>query len=207
MINAVVVSRRALLVRGIRELLTSSRLAMVVGTPAGLDELPMVLHARRPELLVLDLDADGLVEPTALHRILRARPGIRILGVDCGGGSPIARRITRSRIGAVVSAETGDDELLAVLRALLPERVPARPAHRAATEARTTLTRRQCEVLVGVAEGLSNRQIASTLGLSEGTVKRHLFLAFRAMEAGSRIDAVNRARALGLIGEQLPLGP
>jgi DNA-binding NarL/FixJ family response regulator len=201
-IHAVIVSPRALLVRGLRELLTSSRVALVVGTLRTVEELPALLHARHPQLLVLDLDVEGLDEPTTLHRILRARPGIRILGVDRGGDPSIAKRIARSRLGLVVSSNAGDDELLDMLDALAPAQRARARTHPVPGAKAATLTPRQCEVLTGVADGLSNRQIASALGLSEGTVKRHLFRAFRVVEASSRIDAVNRARALGLIGEQ-----
>ncbi|MFD0329513.1 response regulator transcription factor [Streptacidiphilus monticola] len=42
-------------------------------------------------------------------------------------------------------------------------------------------------------QALSNRQIASRLGITEGTVKRHLRNIFEKLDAVSRIDAVNKA--------------
>lgn len=61
------------------------------------------------------------------------------------------------------------------------------------------LTARELEVLGYVAEALSNRQIAGKLGISEGTVKRHLRRIFDKLNAVSRLDAVNRATAARLI--------
>jgi DNA-binding NarL/FixJ family response regulator len=46
---------------------------------------------------------------------------------------------------------------------------------------------------------LSNRQIATRMCLTEATVKRHLRSVFAKLGAGSRLDAVNRAVATGLI--------
>lgn len=43
------------------------------------------------------------------------------------------------------------------------------------------------------AQALSNRQIAGRLGITEGTVKRHLRNIFGKLDAVSRIDAVNKA--------------
>jgi DNA-binding NarL/FixJ family response regulator len=55
------------------------------------------------------------------------------------------------------------------------------------------LSAREMEILVLVARGLSNHQIASTLMLSEGTVKRHLANAYPKMGVTSRGEAVRKA--------------
>jgi DNA-binding NarL/FixJ family response regulator len=55
------------------------------------------------------------------------------------------------------------------------------------------LSVREMEILVLVARGLSNHQIASTLKLSEGTVKRHLANAYPKMGVTSRGEAVRMA--------------
>lgn len=60
-------------------------------------------------------------------------------------------------------------------------------------------TLRQREVLGLLAEGLSNKEIGIQLALSEGTVKRHVYNIFRALQAKNRTDAVQRARQLGVV--------
>ncbi|MFK4729044.1 helix-turn-helix transcriptional regulator [Agromyces mediolanus] len=64
---------------------------------------------------------------------------------------------------------------------------------------RIDLTLRQREVLRLVAAARSNKEISQKLSIAPGTVKRHLNDAFTLLEARSRLDAVNRARSLGLI--------
>ena len=61
------------------------------------------------------------------------------------------------------------------------------------------LTPRQTEVLKCLSEGLSNKQIAYRLGLSEGTVKIHITLLMRALEVSNRMQAVREARHRGLL--------
>jgi DNA-binding NarL/FixJ family response regulator len=58
---------------------------------------------------------------------------------------------------------------------------------------RGVLTAREMEILILVARGLSNRQIASALRLSEDTVKRHLANAYPKMGVVSRGEAVRKA--------------
>jgi ATP/maltotriose-dependent transcriptional regulator MalT len=64
---------------------------------------------------------------------------------------------------------------------------------------RSPLSGRELEVLELAARALSNAQIAAQLFIAEGTVKRHLTNIYAKLDAVSRLDAVNRARAAGLI--------
>ncbi|MBP5353407.1 MAG: response regulator transcription factor [Alphaproteobacteria bacterium] len=67
------------------------------------------------------------------------------------------------------------------------------------TEKPTDLTPRQLEVLQCLAEGLSNKQIAYKLGLSEGTVKIHITLLMRALKVNNRTSAVREAMKRGIL--------
>jgi len=58
------------------------------------------------------------------------------------------------------------------------------------------LSDRELQVLECVADAMTNRQIAVRLGITEGTVKRHLRNIFNKLGATSRIDAVNKAPAV-----------
>jgi len=61
------------------------------------------------------------------------------------------------------------------------------------------LTQREIDTLPLVAEGLSNKQIAEKLCISTVTVKTHLQNIYRKLDAGGRIQAIKKARELGLI--------
>lgn len=61
------------------------------------------------------------------------------------------------------------------------------------------LTGQEMRVLAELASGRANKDIARTLGLSPNTVKTHLANLFAKLEAGTRTEAVGRARDLGLI--------
>ncbi|WP_439658583.1 response regulator [Lentzea sp. HUAS TT2] len=63
----------------------------------------------------------------------------------------------------------------------------------------TALTRREIEVLVLVADGLSNRAIGERLHLTEGTVKSHLARCYTKLGVDSRTAAVATATDIGLI--------
>jgi DNA-binding NarL/FixJ family response regulator len=64
------------------------------------------------------------------------------------------------------------------------------------------LTHRQVQLMNLVADGLSNKEIATSLNLSQYTVKNHLRRVMRQVEATNRYDAVELMRASGLISER-----
>ena len=63
-----------------------------------------------------------------------------------------------------------------------------------------SLTTREMQALTRAAEGLSNREVASRLGITEATVARHLAAAYRKLRVHRRREAFAYARQIGLIG-------
>jgi DNA-binding CsgD family transcriptional regulator len=63
------------------------------------------------------------------------------------------------------------------------------------------ITPRELEILTLVAEGLSNREIAGKLFVSENTVKTHCSRTFEKLGARRRTQAVQLGKELGLLGE------
>lgn len=61
------------------------------------------------------------------------------------------------------------------------------------------LTDRQYEILLGMAKGMTNLQIANQLILSESSIKRESVRIFKAQGVGSRQQAVAKAKATGLL--------
>ena len=61
------------------------------------------------------------------------------------------------------------------------------------------LTVRETEVLLLIAKGLSNKQIAQQLVLTEGTVKLHLHHIYGKLQAKGRVQAIHKAREKKLI--------
>ena len=61
------------------------------------------------------------------------------------------------------------------------------------------LTKRQMETLQHLAAGMSNKEIAQQMQLAEGTIKVHIAAAYQVLQVSSRLDAVRKARQLGLL--------
>ena len=78
------------------------------------------------------------------------------------------------------------------------------PAAGPAEDRKITLSPRQAQCLFWVQQGKSSRDIGTILGISHRMVERHVLRACRKLEVRTRIQAVVRARSLGLIGDPPP---
>jgi DNA-binding CsgD family transcriptional regulator len=100
-------------------------------------------------------------------------------------------RITRSR---EIIRET-----VVVREVLVPAEAPAPFAPNTARQQTLGITARELEILTLVACGLSNREIATQLFVSENTVKTHCARTFDKLGAARRTQAVQRGKELGLL--------
>jgi DNA-binding CsgD family transcriptional regulator len=75
----------------------------------------------------------------------------------------------------------------------------ARPGNPEA-QAALGISAREREVLLELAEGRTNKEIAARLNVSPNTVKTHVARLYEKLEARRRTEAIAKARALGLLG-------
>jgi ATP/maltotriose-dependent transcriptional regulator MalT len=99
----------------------------------------------------------------------------------------------------VLVARTVFEQLGAARAARQADALAAKLGARISAAARAGMTRREVEVLALVAEGLSNRQIAERLVVSEHTVHSHLANLYARLGVSSRAAAVALASERGLL--------
>jgi DNA-binding NarL/FixJ family response regulator len=167
-----------------------------------------------PDLIVLDLDLpDG--DGTAVIRDLQARkltPRILVLTDRTHGGAVL--ECLRLGVHGYVDKATGIRTIGTAIRKIARgERVIDHELEQAAvmelgrfarrarlgSEMAAALTPRELQILDMVSSGLTMRQIATRLGISPRTVESHVAKLYRKLGVRSRVQAVARAAALGLI--------
>ena len=102
-------------------------------------------------------------------------------------------RITRSR--EAIREMVVVREVIVTKEAPVPEPFAPNTARQQALG----ITARELEILTLIARGLSNREIATQLFVSENTVKTHCARAFDKLGAARRTQAVQRGKELGLL--------
>ena len=119
---------------------------------------------------------------------------------------PISSRAFQSGVRAVLPREAAPEQIVAALHAVsaglvaVPAESSSLVMHTGTPEAEVEpLTPREMEALEMLAEGLSNKQIAARLNISEHTAKFHVNSILSKQHAGTRTEAVIRGIRSGFV--------
>ena len=171
-------------------------------------------RATPPDVLILDLDLPDTDGFRVLSDLEDAeRPASVLVLSDRADGDLVLRALRLGARGYITKAEGLQSLADSIRRVVDGERVIApgleqdavvalgRMARRAreGAEVAAALTPREQQVLELLSDGLTMRQIATRLGISPRTVETHVSKLYRKLGVRTRVQAVSRAAALGLV--------
>jgi len=155
--------------------------------------------------VVVDLRMAGMPGITFLEQIQRRYPDLPALVLSSSEDPDDVRAVLRAGGRGYCPKSANAGTLVAALRLVLSGEVYVPPFMAQAAAAGPAqadpsgLTPRQREVLRELCNGCSNKQIANALGMQEKTVKGHVSAIFRCLNVVHRLQAVEAARASGLV--------
>ena len=156
----------------------------------------------RPDITLMDLQMPGIDGVEAIRQIRTGWPEARIIVLTTYAGDVKALRALRAGAAGYLLKSTIRKELVDAIRAVhggerhLPPDVARDIALHAVDDA---LTEREIGILVLVARGNPNKQIAWQLAISEDTVKTHMKSIFAKLGVSDRTHAVTLAARRGII--------
>ena len=176
-------------------------MAVVAQASTGEEAFALFLKLE-PDVLILDLQMPGEGGVSTVKRLLKKRPGAKILILTTyDTDEDIYRTMLAGAIGYVLK-DTPSDELFVAIRTIASgQRYMSRTAGAklAGRIGAPQITERELSVLRCVAAGQANKEIAGALGISEGTVKSHVNNIMQKLGALSRTDAAIAGLRKGLI--------
>lgn len=166
----------------------------------------VVLAAQlKPRVVLMDLRMPQTDGVAATEQIRKTMPDVTVLVLTTyDGDADILRAIEAGATGYLLK-DAPRDELFRAIRhaargeSVLSPTIAARVMGKMRAPAQENLSAREADVLKWVRQGLSNKEIARQLHLSEATVKTHLLHAFAKLGVDDRTAAVTVAVERGIL--------
>ncbi|CAL9422862.1 response regulator [Streptomyces pilosus] len=190
---------------GLRAVLETEPDFVIVAEAATAEEAVELAASGAADVVLMDLRFGGGMNGSQATAAITARPGApRVLVVTTYDTDADTLPAIEAGATGYLLKDAPPEELAAAVRTAAAGRTALAPAvaDRLMNRLRaphTALTRRETEVLVLVAEGLSNQGIGERLHLTRATVKSHLAHVYAKLGVDSRTAAVAAALGLGII--------
>jgi two-component system, NarL family, response regulator LiaR len=203
MIRTVLVDDHRLVLRSLEAYLGSFPDLAVVGVATSGEELLARVDEWNPDVIVQDLLMPGGLDGVrTTEQLIARRPQSRVLALTASVDE--ARMMGALRAGATgyVRKDAEPETLLLAVRAVAAGRTFIDPAVQQMLRDRAApddLTARELDVLREVALGHSNREIATSLGVTDETVKTHVAHLLAKLQVENRAQAIVQALKRGLV--------
>jgi len=202
-VRAILIDDHTMLREGLVSILSSrgGDIEVLGHSPTG-EEAFALLRENSPDVVITQIDMDLHVAKEVLRRIREASPDSRIVVLTIFDNLRYVQALSKLGIDAYIHKTSSAQELVATIVALLMREpkgentvvsMPRGSLERMGNGPMGTLSERETEVLVHVARGLSNYQIATEMHLAKSTVKRHLANIYEKVGVGSRSEATRVA--------------
>jgi DNA-binding NarL/FixJ family response regulator len=148
-----------------------------------------------PELICLDLKLPDTAGTSGVAALKGRYPEAPLAVLSASPAADAEEQCIDAGADIYIEKSSGAQEIGSAIRAL----INADGGFEELTPADSKLSKRQKQLIVMLDRGLSNREIADELGISEHTVKVHLWRLFRRLGVKSRTQTIHYARTHGML--------
>lgn len=200
--SVLVVDDHALVRTGVANIISQEPDLQVVAEAANGLEAVEAFTRLRPEVTLLDLRMPVMEGVEAVRQIRAIDPGARVIVLTTYDTDEDIARALKAGAKAYILKDIAAAALIACIHDVLAGKTYLAPSAAAKLAERVTqvqLTPRELAALRSLADGRSNKEIATALDISERTVKTHLAHLFEKLGVTSRTEAIKVASRRGLV--------
>ena len=223
-ITVLIVDDQPLMLHALKTFIENEDGVSVVGTAEDGEAAVEAAKALEPDLVLMDIKMPRLNGIEATRKIVSEIPGTRVLALTTFSTLDYVVPALRAGAAGYLVKDARPDEILTAIRNAMDDSLPLSPsvvrlmarqviggaldtqavAGGSATE--VGLAPREISVLQFLGNGLSNREIAKKMYISEGSVKAYLANACTKLGVRDRLQAVIRGFELGIVSPRLSAG-
>ena len=214
-ISVFILAQNRLLREALARLLAKKNDIRIVGASDLSPRLIEMVAGTAPDVLLSDATVFSAPQMQHVHELRAAVPGLKVVMIAMEAGEDVFLHAVREGIAGYVLKEASAAEVASAVRGVArgeaicpPELCNVLFRYVATEQVRTFsiplkhnlgLTRREQQLLQMIDRGLSNKEIAQNLNLSEQTIKNHIHRMLRKVGAPDRASAVELCRLPGAI--------
>ncbi len=199
-IKVMLADDHVLIREGIRQLLEfDGSIEVISEVNDGEECIKELLHVK-PDILLLDINMPKMNGVEVLEQIHKKNIGVKVLILTVHNEIEYLIKAIDIGVDGYIVKDSGSAELKKAINCILngekyiqPSLIPAlnkRLVSRDSDKDKIALlTRRELEVLIQVANGMFNKEIATSLNISERTVKNHISNIFKKIDVNDRTQA------------------
>jgi two-component system response regulator NreC len=194
--------------QGFKMILSAQPDLQIVGEAGNGREVLELAEKLQPDLVIMDVTMPELNGIEATRRLADVAPRARVLALSMHKDAVYVREILRAGARGYLLKDSADSDLIAAVRSIAKGEAWLSPAvsdavltdyRRHVTDPLDLLTSREREVLQMIAEGKTNKEIATSLNLSVYTVEAHRGRVMEKLNLHSTGELVRFALRAGLI--------
>ena len=223
-ITVLIVDDQPLMLHALQTFIENEDGVSVVGTAEDGEAAAEAAKALEPDLVLMDIKMPRLNGIEATRKIVSEIPGTRVLALTTFSTLDYVVPALRAGAAGYLVKDARPDEILAAIRNAMDDSLPLSPsvvrlmarqviggaldtqAVAGASATEVGLAPREISVLQFLGNGLSNREIAKKMYISEGSVKAYLANACTKLGVRDRLQAVIRGFELGVVSPRLSAG-
>ena len=223
-ITVLIVDDQPLMLHALKTFIENEDGVSVVGTAEDGEAAVEAAKSLQPDLVLMDIKMPRLNGIEATRKIVSEIPGTRVLALTTFSTLDYVVPALRAGAAGYLVKDARPDEILAAIRNAMDDSLPLSPSVvrlmarqviggaldtqpvAGATATEVGLAPREISVLQFLGNGLSNREIAKKMYISEGSVKAYLANACTKLGVRDRLQAVIRGFELGIVSPRLSAG-
>lgn len=201
-IRILIVDDHPVVQAGLTSMLSTHAEIEVVGSASNGNEALAMVRQLAPDVLLLDLRMSGMSGIDVLHALKQTKSTARAIILTSFETDENIYRAFQEGAQGYLLKDTSQTQMLEAIAAVhagrryIPREIATRLAERMM---RSSLTARESDILEMLAKGLTNKQIASALTISDNTVRNHVNSIMEKLEVSDRTEAVTVGLQQGII--------